>query len=252
MLKAVVEDIKGKKIDYSAIGEENLKKIVALKLAMKKWVEEEGLSAVAIQCWMALPDEYGMAPCFANAMLTDEKIPVICETDIHGAITSVMLQAANRYKEPIFFSDLTIRHPEKNNSELLWHCGNFPYSLKAKDSPASVRWHGEVFPGVAHWRLKKGEITVARFDGDNGSYSLLMGHAHSVEGPDTSGTYLWIEVNDWPLWEEKFIRGPYIHHVAGIYGKFAPVLYEACRYIPELIPDAVDPDEEELKKWLRE
>jgi len=35
-----------------------------------------------------------------------------------------------------------------------------------------------VFPGVAHWRLKKGEITVARFDGDNGSYSLLMGHAH--------------------------------------------------------------------------
>jgi hypothetical protein len=109
-----------------------------------------------------------------------------------------------------------------------------------------------VFPGVAHWRLKKGEITVARFDGDNGSYSLLMGHAHSVEGPDTSGTYLWVEVNDWPLWEEKFIRGPYIHHVAGIYGKFAPVLYEACRYIPELIPDAVDPDEEELKKWLRE
>jgi L-fucose isomerase-like protein len=163
-----------------------------------------------------------------------------------------MLQAANRYKEPIFFSDLTIRHPEKNNSELLWHCGNFPYSLKAKDSPASVRWHGEVFPGVAHWRLKKGEITVARFDGDKGSYSLLMGHAHSVEGPDTSGTYLWVEVNDWPLWEEKFIRGPYIHHVAGIYGKFAPVLYEACRYIPELIPDAVDPDEEELKKWLRE
>jgi len=33
---------------------------------------------------MALPDEYGIAPCFANAMLTDEKIPVVCETDIHG------------------------------------------------------------------------------------------------------------------------------------------------------------------------
>ena len=251
-LKAVVKDIKGKNIDYSSIGEENLKKIVALKLAIKKWVEEEKLSAVAIQCWMALPDEYGIAPCFANAMLTDEKIPVVCETDIHGAITAVMLQAANMHKEPIFFADLTIRHPERNNSELLWHCGNFPYSLKAKDSPASVRWHGEVFPGIAHWKLKEGEVTVLRFDGDNGKYSLLMGHAHSVEGPQTSGTYLWVEVNDWPLWEERFIRGPYIHHVAGIYGKFAPVLYEACRYIPELRPDAVEPSEEELKKWLRE
>ncbi|MBA3063273.1 MAG: fucose isomerase [Atribacteria sp.] len=251
-LRAVVEDIKGKNIDYSAIGEENLKKIVALKLAIKEWVKKEKLSAVAIQCWMALPDEYGVAPCFANAMLTDEKIPVVCETDIHGAITSVILQAANRYKEPIFFADLTIRHPKRDNSELLWHCGNFPYSLKAKDSPASVEWQGELFPGIVHWRLKGGEITVARFDGDNGKYSLLMGHAHSVEGPQTSGTYLWVEVNDWPLWEEKFIRGPYIHHVTGIYGKFAPVLYEACRYIPELIPDAIEPTEEELKRWLRE
>ena len=43
-LKAVVEDIKGKKIDYSSIGEENLKKIVAQKLAIKKWVEEKKLS----------------------------------------------------------------------------------------------------------------------------------------------------------------------------------------------------------------
>jgi L-fucose isomerase-like protein len=58
-LKAVVKDIKGKNIDYSSIGEENLKKIVALKLAIKKWAEKEKLSAIAIQCWMALPDEYG-------------------------------------------------------------------------------------------------------------------------------------------------------------------------------------------------
>jgi L-fucose isomerase-like protein len=48
-LKAVVKDIKGENIDYSSIGEENLKKIIALKLAIKKWAEEEKLSAVAIQ-----------------------------------------------------------------------------------------------------------------------------------------------------------------------------------------------------------
>jgi len=61
-----------------------------------------------------------------------------------------------------------------------------------------------------------------------------------------------VEVDDWSLWEERFIRGPYVHHVTGIYGKFAPVLYKPCRYIPELRPDAVEPSEEELKKWLRE
>ncbi len=63
------------------------------------------------------------------------------------------------HKEQIFFSELTVRHTERNNSELLWHCRNFPYSLKVKDSPASVRWHGEAFPGIANWRLKEGKIT---------------------------------------------------------------------------------------------
>jgi len=90
-LKALNEDIYEKDIDYPTIGEKNIIKIVALKLAIKKWAKEENLSAVAIQCWMALPDEYGTAPYFANAMQTDEKIHVVCETDIHGAITSIML-----------------------------------------------------------------------------------------------------------------------------------------------------------------
>lgn len=33
-------------------------------------------------------------PCAVNALLNDEGIPVVCETDIHGAITSLMVEAA--------------------------------------------------------------------------------------------------------------------------------------------------------------
>ena len=32
----------------------------------------------------------GVAPCFVFSELTGEGIPVICEGDIHGAISSVM------------------------------------------------------------------------------------------------------------------------------------------------------------------
>ncbi|RKX53324.1 MAG: fucose isomerase [Thermotoga sp.] len=254
-LKEFVEDVKTKKIDYTAVGEENLRKIGGLKAAIQQWMKAENLTATAIQCWTALPKEYGIVPCFADAMLTDEKMPVVCETDIHGAVTAAILQATNFAKTPIFFADLTIRHPENDNAELLWHCGPFPYSLKAEDSPASIERHAIMekhYPGVAHWKIKGGDITVARFDGDNGKYSLLIGQGRGVKGPETVGTYVWFEVKNWPLWEEKLIRGPYVHHVAGIHGKFAPVLYEACRYIPDLTPDPVEPSEEELKKWLRE
>ena len=33
-------------------------------------------------------------PCAANSLLNEDGIPVVCETDIHGAITAVMAEAA--------------------------------------------------------------------------------------------------------------------------------------------------------------
>lgn len=38
-------------------------------------------------------------PCAANSLLNEEGLPVVCETDIHGAITAVMAEAALRRKK---------------------------------------------------------------------------------------------------------------------------------------------------------
>jgi len=105
-----------------------------------------------------------------------------------------------------------------------------------------------VSPGTGNWEIKGGDVTVARFDGMGGEYSLFMGHAKGTTGPFTLGTYLWIEVPDWPLWEEKFIYGPYIHHVVGIHDLASYALYEATRFIPGLKPDPANPTEEEIRK----
>jgi hypothetical protein len=81
-------------------------------------------------------------------------------------------------------------------------------------------------------------------------YFLLVGHARGTDGPRNKGTYLWIKVNDWDLWEKKLIYGPYIHHVAGIHKKIAPILYEATRYIDGLELDPVDPSLKDIEDWL--
>ena len=39
-------------------------------------------------------------------------------------------------------------------------------------------------------------MTLARFDGDNGEYSMLLGKAKGVDGPKGMGTYLWVEVEN--------------------------------------------------------
>ena len=115
--------------DLSRLAEDAVLRLAALKVTLGAWAERERLDALAVQCWDAMQQAVGLYPCFVHAVLTDEGLPVACETDIHGALTSILLQAAARYTAPTFFADLTVRHPEDENAELLWHCGSFPPCL---------------------------------------------------------------------------------------------------------------------------
>ena len=254
-VKEVMESIRSR-ITLKGVDEEALRSIAALKLVLKDWAEAEHLTAIAFKCHVDLQRALGVYPCFVNGELaTDIGVPVTCETDIHGALTATLLHYASDTKDPIFFADLTVRHPTNDNAELLWHCGNFPYALAEEGQPEPFLGTHFVIPphmpGTGNFRLKKGDVTIARFDGMNGKYSLFMGHGRGVDGPKNLGTYLWVEVPDWPLWEERIIEGPYIHHVAATYDKVAPVLYEATRFIPGLTPDPVQPTAQEIRDYLR-
>ncbi|MDR3336598.1 MAG: L-fucose/L-arabinose isomerase family protein [Treponema sp.] len=224
-------------------------KTAALKTAMKNLAAKYACGAVAIQCWNALQSETGIMPCGANSLLTDEGIPVVCETDIHGAITSLLVQAASLGEKRVMFADWTVRHPDNENGELLQHCGPWPISL-ARNKPALGTSVAFTHPGSVSAEARHGELTLARFDGDNGEYSLLLGNAKGIDGPYTKGTYLWIEVKNWKRLEAKIVEGPYIHHCVAIHGDFTPVLYEACKYIG-VKPDLYDNNDEEVKAWLR-
>ena len=234
-------------------GTDGISKIAAMKVFIKRTAEEHGCTAVSLQCWTALQDAIALMPCVTNGLLTDEGLPTMCETDIHGAISSILLQEAVRRTSPIFFADLTVRHPVNDNAELLWHCGNFPSSLAKEPEKAEISCNFVLpshAPGIGIWELKEGPITVCRFDGDNGEYKLFMGQGHAVAGPKTIGTYVWFEVPDWKKWEYKLVNGPYVHHVAATYGQVSAVLYEACKYIPGLTPDPAQPTKEEIEDYL--
>ncbi|KPJ87108.1 MAG: fucose isomerase, partial [Spirochaetes bacterium DG_61] len=128
-LKDTVADFKARGVKFKDMDDETVGRVAALKLYLLDWAERENLSAIAFQCWDALQLALGIVPCFVDSELTAMGIPVACETDINGALTSILLQNASITESPTFFCDLTIRHPEKENSELLWHCGPFPHEL---------------------------------------------------------------------------------------------------------------------------
>ena len=252
-VKAEVNSIK-RRVITDDVSDEMLGRMAYLKLALMDLCDRFDCNSAAIQCWGPFQKAIGVGACTVNSLLAEECLPVACETDIHGAISSVILQAAGLNEHPVFFADLTIRHPNDDNAELLWHCGNFPPSLSRNPGSCVIKCiqtdFGQAIPAQNHMELKHGAITICRFDGDHGEYELFAGEGHAVEGPQTPGSYVWMRVNDWPMWEEKLVTGPYVHHCAGIHARVTPILYEACKYLG-IKADLADPTEGEVKAFWR-
>jgi L-fucose isomerase-like protein len=213
------------RMDCSAMKEDLVKKAAAAKMAVQQLMLASDCSVGAIECWPTCSQVLGLPICMTLGEMADEGMPISCETDVNGAITMAILRAVLLGEEAVFLADLTVRHPSNDNAELLWHCGPFPYSLKAKSSPAAL------VNGQERWELKQGDLTLCRFDDIDGRYYLFAGEGKTTDGPATTGTYVWMEVDSWKKWEERLMFGPYIHHIGGVYGKFFPVLLEVARYL---------------------
>jgi len=239
-----------KQIATIQIKDNDLEMIAALKTAIKRLCQQYGCNSGAIQCWTALQDEIGILPYASESLLQDEGLPVTCETDIHGVISELLVEAATMGDHRAVFADVNCRHPENPNGELLQHLGVFPYST-AKNKPVLPASHFVFdYPGSVGFEAQSGHYTLCRFDGDHGEYSMLMGNAESTDGPYEQGTYLWLEFANLNRFESKLVYGPYIHHIAAVKDDVVPVLYEACKYL-NIKPDFYDPIEDDVQAYLR-
>ncbi len=209
---------------------------LALRDLLVEIAQRENLDGFCFQTFDSFPAEFRAFLCFGCALVDDAGYPVAPESDLHGAISSVLLEAASGSGEPSFLPDITIRHPENDNAVLLWHV-DAPLSLRAADSPVKLDrpWILKGLPpGLLHFKLKDGPLTLCRFAGGGDDCRLGCGEGRTVPGPYTQEFYAWMEVDNWPVWERQLIQGPYIHHSSCCYGHCADVLEEAARYLPHL------------------
>ena len=219
-------------IDLSLVDEATQESLAASAIGLMRLAESYDCTVLAGECWRMLRVAFGISSCFLWGALTDDGIPVTCETDVLGAIGTGMAMGAARDETRPFFADITIRHPTNDNAELLWHCGPFPASLAKEAAPKP-----QVFDCKGQWEIRGGDITIVRMGALNGRYTMFADEVRGTDGPATNGTYVWIETDNWPKWEHKFVTGPYIHHVTGVHGKFKNVIAEALKYIGGIEPD---------------
>ena len=223
------------KLDFSAIGDDAKTNLAAASIGITRLAKEYGCTILAGECWRMLRSAFGISSCFLWGALTEDGLAVTCETDVLGAVGTGMLMGALRGDARPFFADITIRHPTNDNAELLWHCGPFPASLAKIQDPKP-----QVIGDKGQWEIKGGDITIVRMGALHGKYTMFADEARGTDGPKTNGTYLWIETDNWPKWERKFVTGPYIHHVTGAHGKYKAVIGEALKYAGDIAPDSAD------------
>lgn len=220
---------------------ETLTHILAIRDQVLALADDNGWDAMTLQDFDSLIEAFGAYALLANSMVS-ERLPMAMESDLHGALSSLLLHRASGRRDPVFLADITVRHPEDDNGVLLWHCGA-PLSMARPGAEKRLGKHW-ILPspvsGMPHFPLKDGPLTLARFDGDRGEYKLAAGEGASMEGPETLNNYVWMRVDDWPRWERTLVEGPWIHHAALAYAHCADALVEACRFVDGLAAVRLD------------
>lgn len=212
-------------------------RILAMRDQMLELVRDHGLDGITLQDFTSLVDALGTYGFFANSLVAD-RVPLAMESDVHGAISAVLMHRAIYAEAPVFLTEFTVRHPKDDHGVLLWHAGA-PTEMRKPGARMKLGHHW-ILPsrlaGMPHFPLREGPITVTRFDGDRGDYRLAVGEGKSMRGPPTLNNAVWMKVDDWPCWEKQLIHGPFPHHTVMAYGRHGRALVEACKYIPGLAP----------------
>lgn len=216
--------------------EEDILHNLSLRDILIETARENDLDGFTFQTFSSIPNELGSFLNFGCSLISDAGYSIAPESDLYGAVSNVLIEAASGIDEPSFLPEPTIRHPSNDNAVLLWH-GHAPFRLRAPHSSVKIDmpWILKDLPtGGVHFKLKDGPLTLCRFAGDSDGYRLGYGEGKTIEGPFTQEFYTWLEVDNWPVWERQLVQGPYIHHCSCSYNHCAEVFDEAAKYLPGL------------------
>ncbi|MFC4736847.1 L-fucose/L-arabinose isomerase family protein [Bacillus daqingensis] len=175
-------DIAEKNIMSLNRNDETVKRFAQFTAAMRDYIGEKDLSALAIRCWPDFFNELGAAACSTLSHLTDESMVSACESDIHGSLSMFILNRLSGGKAP-YLGDM-VHINEENNALVFWHCGAGAYSLAREATGAQPGVHPNRKLGLTmEFGLKAGEVTLFRVGHTPEGYRLLVFKGEALDVP---------------------------------------------------------------------
>jgi len=124
---AVAEDVaklKASGLPHKDTDDADLPMASRLYLAVRHFMDNEGLDALAVRCWPEMPNRFGQWPYLGMARLADAGRAIACEGDVDGALCAWIGESLGMGR--CYLSDW-LEHDEETVT--LWHAGAAPMSL---------------------------------------------------------------------------------------------------------------------------
>ncbi|HUW62630.1 MAG TPA: fucose isomerase, partial [Candidatus Bathyarchaeia archaeon] len=96
---AEVKDHLAKMRAYTKTGgvpETALLAMAKLGIVIDRWMAESELDTIAVQCWTAMEEYFGLVPCTVMSMLSESLRSAACEVDVCGAVAMHALRLAGQ------------------------------------------------------------------------------------------------------------------------------------------------------------
>ncbi|MGQ9515313.1 MAG: hypothetical protein ACUVTL_09770 [Thermoproteota archaeon] len=211
---------------------EDLRKTIKVFLALREIIEERRFNAVSMKCVYGLPIYHGITPCIPLA-LAGEKIPVVCESDVLGLVTELIMDSVSGQRSVYLeFYDIF------EDRVLMGVCGVMPQSI-LEDKPRLYKYAwGKLTGLMVVGSMKTGKITLARLASAGDRYTMHITLGDAIK-PRTWHEIGWqLEAPVYPSLEIKlgkrtaeFTENILAQHYHLVYGDYTRELVELCKLL---------------------
>ncbi len=207
-------------VDCARVTEEAFDRMGRLGAAIDLWIAENALQGIALQCWTALEQIYGIVPCALMSMLSNSGLPAACEVDITGTLSMYALQAASGLPSAIV--DWNNNYGDDPDKCVAFHCSNLPRDVfeQCRMSFQAII-AGDIGKenafGTIEGRIKSAEATFCRVSTDDtdGLIRAYIGEGRFTDDKlETFGGYGVLEVPGLQTLLHYICRMGFEHHTA--------------------------------------
>jgi L-fucose isomerase-like protein len=242
-VKAKLEEIKAY-VPTKGIDAPALVKMAKLGSVIEGWMEENALSASALQCWTAMEEFYGVVPCALMSMMSNRLMPSACETDISGLVGMYAMVLATG--KPSALVDWNNNYGGDPDKGVIFHCSNLPkdFFMEEKPGEAPVMDYQAIIAGTVGkentygtvvGRIRSGPFTYCRVSTDDvrGVVAAYVGEGDLTSDPlQTFGGYGVVHIPNFQKLLGFICENGFEHHTAVNLNPCASAVEEAFgRYL---------------------